>query len=283
MNASTSYAILATLAIVGSLVISPALAQSPILTQDAAKEVAESTIQSEIPVTVQTNEQTYDHDSVIMVEGSVGQMKSGTPVTVTVFSPINNLIETRQLDVSNNMFETTFNTAGSLWKYDGIYTIRVQYGESASDRTTVELVDGITREPTPVMVECDSDEFGAADLCIPYTITGGTVIKGEINPDSMSIVVMIVATDDGTFTMMPADGVIEGAHTVLVDDQEWDDVEIEGNEITVSFYPGAEKIEVIGTSVIPEFGTIATLILAAAIISIIAVTSRSRLNIMPRY
>ena len=35
--------------------------------------------------------------------------------------------------------------------------------------------------------------------------------------------------------------------------------------------------------VVPEFGTIAVMILAVAIISIIAVTAKSRLSIMPRY
>jgi predicted secreted protein with PEFG-CTERM motif len=35
--------------------------------------------------------------------------------------------------------------------------------------------------------------------------------------------------------------------------------------------------------VIPEFGTIAVMILAVAIISIIAVSAKSKLSIMPRY
>ena len=70
---------------------------------------------------------------------------------------------------------------------------------------------------------------------------------------------------------------------VLVDGQEWNDVEISGNEVTVMFPAGTEKIEVVGTFVIPEFGTIAVMILAVAIISIIAVSAQSRLSIMPRY
>ena len=41
--------------------------------------------------------------------------------------------------------------------------------------------------------------------------------------------------------------------------------------------------EIIYFNVVPEFGTIAAMILAVAIISIIAVSARSRLSIMPRY
>ena len=43
--------------------------------------------------------------------------------------------------------------------------------------------------------------------------------------------------------------------------------------------PMGETIEL---NVVPEFGTIAILVLAAAIISIVAVTTRSRLSITPR-
>ncbi len=41
--------------------------------------------------------------------------------------------------------------------------------------------------------------------------------------------------------------------------------------------------EVMFANVVPEFGTIAALILAAAIVSIIAVSAKSRLSIIPRY
>ena len=70
---------------------------------------------------------------------------------------------------------------------------------------------------------------------------------------------------------------------VLVDGEEWDDVVINGNEVTVDFPAGTMEIEIIGTFAIPEFGTIAALILAVAIISIIVVSSRTRLNVLPKY
>ncbi|NWJ28356.1 PEFG-CTERM sorting domain-containing protein, partial [Marine Group I thaumarchaeote] len=65
--------------------------------------------------------------------------------------------------------------------------------------------------------------------------------------------------------------------------EESNDVEIDGNTVTVMFPAGTEEIEIIGTYVIPEFGTIAAMILAVAIISIIVISSKSRLGIMPRY
>ena len=43
------------------------------------------------------------------------------------------------------------------------------------------------------------------------------------------------------------------------------------------------EVEIVDGVVIPEFGAIAALILAVAIISIIAVSAKSKLSIMPRY
>jgi predicted secreted protein with PEFG-CTERM motif len=50
-----------------------------------------------------------------------------------------------------------------------------------------------------------------------------------------------------------------------------------------SNHKASVEVEVIDGVVIPEFGAIAALILAVAIISIIAVSAKSRLSIMPRY
>ncbi len=50
-----------------------------------------------------------------------------------------------------------------------------------------------------------------------------------------------------------------------------------------SSYKDSVVVEVIDGTVIPEFGTIAALILAVAIISIIVVSAKTRLSIMPKY
>ena len=56
----------------------------------------------------------------------------------------------------------------------------------------------------------------------------------------------------------------------------------EFRSINIPVKNGDTKIEIIGTHVVPEFGTIAMIVLAVAIVSIIAVSAKSRLSIMPR-
>jgi predicted secreted protein with PEFG-CTERM motif len=56
-----------------------------------------------------------------------------------------------------------------------------------------------------------------------------------------------------------------------------------GNTLTIPCLAGTEKIEIHGSWAIPEFGVIAVMILAVAIISIIVVTAKTKLSIVPRY
>ncbi|MGY5146490.1 MAG: PEFG-CTERM sorting domain-containing protein [Candidatus Nitrosopumilus sp. bin_7KS] len=254
-----------------------------------AKETAKRMLQKSLPVSVWTDKADYGHNDMIIVTGQVANVASGYPVTVTVVSPLNSIVTIDQVSVTEDgTFETTLNTAGAMWKYDGTYTIKVNYGSTEkSNSAKVELTGGDEYTPnynTPTETkQCGGNELSANGQCIPFTISGGMVTGASLNTNDNSIVIMINAENDGTLTITPTKTTIDGIFMVLVDGQEWDDVEIVANKVTVKFLAGAEKIEIIGTYVIPEFGTIAAMILAVAIISIIAVSAKSRLSIVPRY
>ncbi|HEU04934.1 MAG TPA: PEFG-CTERM sorting domain-containing protein [Nitrosopumilus sp.] len=249
---------------------------------------AEMALLKEVPVSVWTDKITYDHESTIRVDGAVANIRIGTPVTVTVISPTNNIVTIDQLTVdSNGRFSTILNTQGNLWKYDGTYTIRVQYGNQAvSNKALIELTGGLTPSfVTPVpTVKCSPSELSIDGVaCVPFSISGGTVTGARANTVDKSIIVSISSTEPGTITLNPSSDVLGGIFMVLVDGEEWDDVEIDGNQVTVEFPAGTEEIEIIGTFVIPEFGAIAALILAVAIISIIAVSAKTRLSLIPKF
>src|SRR3989344_3114408 len=262
MNNRTSFVLLAVLTAVGTLTMSSAYAQACVGCEEAdnGRKAANQMLLMDMPVSVWTDRTTYDHNDKITVHGKVANV-SGFPITLTVVSPLNSVVTIAQIDVGNDgSFETTLNTEGGLWKHDGTYTIKVNYGTSQkSNKVFVEL----TGEASASSDNCSSSEiYLKGDYCVPYSISGGMVTGASINNNDNSIIVRISADEDG---------------------QEWNDVEISGNEVTIMFPAGAEKIEVVGTFVVPEFGTIAVMILAVAIISIIAVSAKSRLSIMPRY
>ena len=75
----------------------------------------------------------------------------------------------------------------------------------------------------------------------------------------------------------------DGTFVVIVDNQVMGDFTQIGNTLTIPCVAGTEKIEIHGSWAIPEFGVIAAMILAVAIVSIIVVTAKTRLSIVPRY
>ncbi|GBL41112.1 hypothetical protein EMGBD3_04800 [Nitrosarchaeum sp.] len=282
MNNRTSFVLLAVLTAVGTLTMSSAYAQACVGCEetDAGRKAANQMLLMDIPISVWTDRTIYDHNDKITVHGKVANI-SGNPVILTVASPLNSVVTIAQIDVNNDgSFETTLNTEGGLWKHDGTYTIKVNYGASQNNKALVEL----TGETSASSDNCSSSElYLKGDYCVPYSISSGMVTGASINNNDNSIIVRISAEQDGILTLTPDESILNGIFMVLVDGQEWDDVEISGNQVTVMFPAGTEKIEVVGTFVIPEFGTIAVMILAVAIISIIAVSAKSRLSIMPRY
>jgi predicted secreted protein with PEFG-CTERM motif len=241
-------------------------------------------IQSQLPITVDTDRTMYDHDSTIRVFGTVSGIRPGTDIAIVVTGPppFNNIVKIDQVSVrSDRTFETTLTTGGELWKYDGTYTIKVTYGaQEIFDRAYVQLSGGIVGVGAP---ECASNEFSASGQCVPYSITGGSVSSAMFSSETNSLTININSFDDGEITVNPSTDAIKGIFMVLVDGEEWDDVDITGNQVRVIFPAGTEQIEIIGTFAIPEFGAIAALILAVAIISIIAVTAKTRLSVLPKY
>jgi len=288
MNTRTSYVIIAILAAVGTFSVSQSYAQQlpcPGCSGEDVRMQAMEAKLSSVPISVWTDSSIYDHESMIMVSGQVANVNPGLPVTIVVTNPTNNIVTIQQLEVnSDGSFDSSLNTAGNLWKYDGTYIIKVQYGsQETNNNAVVELTGGIISTPSTPPVTCSSSELAVGGQCVPYTITGGTVTGADVNTGDNSMMIKINSMEDGSLILNPSTQVISGIFMILVDGQEWDDVSIDGQEVIVMFPAGTEEIEVIGTFVIPEFGTIAALILAVAIISIVVVSGRSRLSIMPKF
>jgi predicted secreted protein with PEFG-CTERM motif len=264
-----------------------------ILSLEEARITANEMLLEDLPVSIWTDKTDYAHNEIIMVTGQVANVASGFPVTITVVSPLNSIVTIDQLTVADDgSFETTLNTAGNMWKYDGTYIIKANYGSAEkSNSAKVVLSGGVeyTQDysaPTTPDTQCGANELTAGGQCIPFSISGGVITNTTINAgDNGSIIISINAEEDGTLTVTPSKTTAKGIFMVLVDGEECNELECEivGNKVTVMFLAGAETIEIVGTHVVPEFGTIAAMILAVAIVSIIAVSAKSRLSIMPRY
>src|SRR3970040_596056 len=242
-------------------------------------------------IVVTTDKESYNNGDTVVISGQVRDLLSGTPVSLQVFAANGNLVTIEQIDISpDKTFSKEISAGGVLWKSKGTYTVKVLYGtQSRRAETTCELggSDGTTPKPTGT-IGIDRTNF-----VLSYKITGGSVLSVTPDDEAKSLVIAIKTTSDGVLTItLPRaliDAKINGQDDnffVLIDGEE---VEFEetttdtDRTLTIAFPDGAEEIEIIGTFVVPEFGTIAALILAIAIISIIAVSAKTRLSILPKY
>ena len=243
-------------------------------------------------ITVSTDKGSYSDGEVVMVSGQVGEVLS-IPVSLRVIAPNGNIVRIDQIDIdSDNTFSVEIAAGGNLWKAAGTYTIEASYGLTAgntSTATTTFEFGGSSGGKPSTTIGVDGTDF-----LLSYTITGGKVLS--ITPDvaANSLIIAIEATNDGQLiitlpralidALLPDGG--DDSFFVLVDGEERDFDETKTDTdrtLAIVFEEGAEEIEIIGTFVVPEFGTIAVMILAVAIISIIAVSARSKLNVLPKY
>jgi predicted secreted protein with PEFG-CTERM motif len=205
------------------------------------------------------------------------------------------IVALAQLTVDADKKFSTEITAGGTMRTSGTYTVEVTYGtQNRIATTSFEFGGSATTQPssnpritdTTVLVE------GSSDL-IRYKITGGKLLNIMPDVEANSLIVSIDATGDGSLTLTIPRSVLDATMNgedddffILIDGEEVDFDETTTSTdrtLTIAFPVGAEEIEIIGTFVVPEFGTIAAMILAVAIISIIAISAKSRLSIIPRY
>ena len=140
----------------------------------------------------------------------------------------------------------------------------------------------------------------AGTFDVQYTMKGGIVSSMELEKEDLSLKINIKTNSDGNLDIkLPRDSIdsrtsggqdinfivlmYDGKSEIPIQ-TDYKEIEVDDTfrSINIPIKNGDEKIKIIGTHVVPEFGTIAMIVLAVAIVSIIAVSAKSRLSIMPR-
>jgi predicted secreted protein with PEFG-CTERM motif len=128
-------------------------------------------------------------------------------------------------------------------------------------------------------IEDISDQFTAS-------VTSGEIHHIGANSDDATLLVHLFgADDDGELKIVLNKAIItafdDGSYFVFVDGEETDFEQMH-NTLHVPYYAGAERIEIVGSHVVPEFGTIAMIVLAVAVVSIIAITAKTKTSLIPK-
>ncbi len=121
-----------------------------------------------------------------------------------------------------------------------------------------------------------------------YVISGGQVFGTAVNIDQTSLDFLLKGNTAGVLYLQLPRTLIDSKQSdksdkeffVTVDDKNAEFTETSTEDyrtLAISFPANADKISIMGTYVVPEFGTIAMMVLVVSIISIIVVTGKSGL------
>ena len=238
-------------------------------------------------ISVQTDDDNYDEGDTIVISGQIETIIGDTQVTLQLFRG-GNMVEIAQIKISGDgNYSHTILAEGNLWKTQGEYIVKVTYGEGNVAETNFLFTPTSAVLETTDIFEVDAGNSGTFD--IPYTIRGGTLLDISIDQDIFGLVIKIDASDEGKLVLdLPRKYIdaekqngkdevfiilIEKKNTEIVETQY--DEETSHSEIRtlgINFEEGDSSIQIIGTYVIPEFGTIVMIILTIGIMTSILLT-----------
>ena len=245
-------------------------------------------------ISVSTSNDIYYDGDHIVVFGSVSTIFENMPITIQIYHE-SNLIGIAQPAVAEDgTFVASFYATGTKWKDEGTYIVRAQYTPTQIAETTFEFYSQVI-DSSAAIFPVNIPNSGTFDT--GYTIRGGEVMSIEMNLDRYSLLVQTVMDSNGNLILkLPresfdaqSDGTDE-TFIVLISKENTSSenfVQVEYEEISTSsdyrtvritLEEGDKWVEVIGTYVIPEFGSIVIIILVIAVSSAI-IMSKSRFSI----
>ncbi len=243
--------------------------------------------------------------SLTAAEGSTTISLSGTTsitnkaISVIVTGPLfGNIITIDQITPNaDGSFMTDIKVGGEVWKNDGKYTVAISQGKGPLYNFALSVgVTGGTTELTSVSESTleflDTGIVRTEERGLTITadaVVGTTTIGISGQTDRMTDISIRVISPNGN--VVSIDQITPNADGSFMKDiniggDQWKQngfYTIEASQGTGGLYQDVFTVDIADGVIIPEFGTIALMILAVAIISIIAVSAKTRLSVIPKY
>ena len=246
---------------------------------------------------VQTSSEQIKALDSIWITGKITDVSQFKPIKLKVIDPEGVLVFAPQVSIKDNgEFQKLLNPPIPSFK-EGMYLITASHEDSEITASTEFTVTSqvIPRNPDAVIIEEESikeetptitkgismsaDAINGSDV---ITVTGNTSFGGTditliINSPGGNLVTIAQVTPSiyGDFEIKIKIGgpmwKEDGMYTITA------------NQGALSEHKESIQVEVKDGVVVPEFGVIASLVLAIAIISIIAISAKSKLFTLPKY
>ena len=246
------------------------------------------------PLTLSVSNDIYYAGDYVVVFGQVDTIFENMPVIIRIHHE-SNLVEVAQVEVANDgTYVKSFNASGGQWVNEGIYQVSAVYSTQTTEKTF---------EFFGKMADTDSAAYpvnipNSGTFDIGYTISGGEINNITMDKDRNSLLLDTTVVSNGNLILkLPRESfdsqtgntedeifiilISKGANTPESFEQvQYEEVgtSSEYRTIRIPLEEGDRFIEVVGTYVIPEFGSIVMMILLAATASAIIV-SKSKFSI----
>jgi len=247
-------------------------------------------------ITVELNKEKYTQGDTIVVFGQVKKMIGGLPdISMQIYHDGNLVFVAQPKLATDGTYAESILASGNLWQTNGTYLVRVYYTEEIIGETSFEFQNTEqTLDPSSTLSVKIPNATEVFD--VGYAITTGKVTDIQIDKDNYSIVVdfnidtageLVLSLPRESFDAKTSEG-NDDTFIILITNESGDTFETEYDEmktnsesrtIKISFVEGDYRIQIIGTYVIPEFGTIAIMILLVSIISVIILSKNKFLVI----
>ena len=275
--------------------LSLALLAASILTVSSLQEDAFA-----IEIGMEVNAVADEGSSTITISGHTASKQ--TDITIKVTAPNGNVIVVDQFTPgTDGDFFTAIQT--EAFTQDGTYTISLNQGDVGlyKFKFKVEVSGGVTS----MMSYAQSSLHEVTSSTVVPKSTGGLTITALADEGSTTIgisghtertitdITIIVTAPNGnvvTIAQVSPDANGDFMKDIETGGPLWSqdgDYRIKASQnigtTNTGGFEDSVTVEIVNGVIIPEFGTIAGLILAIAIISIIAVSAKTRIGIIPKY
>jgi hypothetical protein len=256
------------------------------------------TVSGGAEITVKTDKRDYASTDTVTISGKVSAdiIESGKQVLIRVDNPDGTPYRIDPVSVrADGSYSYEMKIGGKLG-LPGEYEVTASYGEDVDAKTTFNF--GLIAPPgggtANYNLRVEEDTYP-----IEYELSGGAVNSMSIPKDQNDnpipkLVIRMDAEEEGQLTVVLPREVIDAIEdgddidfVVTVEDADGNISTVEADEIentdderilVIDFPAGAERIEIAGTQVVPEFGQIAPVILAATMVALIALIASGRLR-----
>ena len=236
----------------------------------------------EDPVSVSTSKDIYYENDIIIVFGKVTSILNELPVTIQLYHE-DSLIAVDQVEIAlDGTFATDFRAKGNFWKEDGTYIVRAFYTPEKIAEKTFQFFKKLSGG-TSSLFPIDIPNSGSFDL--GYSIIGGEISDIILNQNNYSLLIEFNADSNGNIVLkLPRENIesktndgVDEIFIILIsktglDSEDFVEVQFEEIEtgtdfrtVRIQFEEDDRWIKIVGTYVIPEFGTMVTMILLIAV------------------